>query len=59
MTMAEQQVITYSNKPLTAKERDDYYAAAQGTFDAFIKMAKWSSIAIAVVLVGLYVFLVA
>ena len=57
--MAEQNIATYSEKPLTDKQREKDFAENQNTYDAFMSMTKWSVIAITVLLILMYIFLVA
>ena len=57
--MAEQHIATYSEKPLTDKQREKDFAENQNTYDAFMSMTKWSVISIVVLLILMYIFLVA
>lgn len=57
--MAEQHIATYSDKPLTDKQKEKDFAENQNTFHAFMGMTKWSVISIAILLILMYVFLVA
>lgn len=57
--MAEQQVATFSSKPVSVKQREKEFEEHAKTYAAFMSMTKWSTIAVAILLIALYVFLVA
>jgi hypothetical protein len=56
--MAEVQTATYSDKPVTEKQKAQDFQEHAKTYHAFLGLAKWGTIAVAVLLIGLYVFLV-
>lgn len=56
--MAEQQVATFSNKPVTAKQKELDFTEHKRTYDGFMRLSKWSVIAVAALLVILYLTLV-
>lgn len=57
--MAKTQTVTYSNKPLSEKQKATDFSEHERTYRGFLFLAKWSVIAIVIVLLGLYIFLVA
>ena len=56
--MAEQQVATYSNKPISEKQKEKDFEEHTGTYAAFLSGTKWSVISTAVILVILYLIFV-
>jgi hypothetical protein len=56
--MAEQQVATFSNKPISAKQKEKDFEEHVNTYKGFMELAKWGVIANAVILIALYFFLV-
>lgn len=56
--MAEQQVATFSDKPVTAKQKEKEFEEHTKTYGAFLVGSKWSIIVVAVILIALYFFLV-
>lgn len=56
--MAEQQVATFSDKPISAKQKEKEFEEHTKTYGAFMAGTKWSVIIVAVILVALYIFLV-
>lgn len=56
--MAEHSAPTYSNKPLTVKQREKDFVENERTYVLFLKLAKWGTIAVSVLLIILYFWLV-
>ncbi|WP_404402332.1 aa3-type cytochrome c oxidase subunit IV [Pelagibacterium halotolerans] len=56
--MAEQQSVTISNKPVSAKQKEIDFAEHARTYGAFLRLAKWGVIAVSALLVILYLTLV-
>lgn len=56
--MAEQQVATYSDKPITETQKEKEFEEHTNTYAAFLSGTKWSVISTAVILVILYLIFV-
>ncbi len=52
--MAEQQVATFSSKPISAKQKEKEFEAHANTYKGFLSLTKWGIIANAVILIALY-----
>ena len=52
--MAEQQVITYSDKPISAKQKDKEFEEHTNTYKGFLSLTKWGVIVNVVILIALY-----
>ncbi|WP_196260560.1 aa3-type cytochrome c oxidase subunit IV [Pelagibacterium limicola] len=52
--MAEQHVATFSNKPISAKQKDKDFEEHSGTYKAFLQLVKWGIIANVIILAVLY-----
>lgn len=52
--MAEQQVATFSSKPISAKQKEKDFEEHAGTYGGFLQLIKWSIISTAVILIALY-----
>ncbi|GGA58441.1 aa3-type cytochrome c oxidase subunit IV [Pelagibacterium lentulum] len=52
--MAENQVATYSNKPISEKQKSEEFQEHNRTYKGFLEMAKWSCIVIGIILIALY-----
>lgn len=52
--MAEQQTATFSDKPVSAKQKEKDFEEHARTYKAALAGGKWTTIAIAVILIGLY-----
>lgn len=56
--MAEQQVATYSDKPITETQKEKEFEEHTNTYAAFLSGTKWSVISTAAILVILYLIFV-
>ena len=56
--MAEQQVASYSDKPISEKQKEKDFEEHTHTYAAFLSGAKWSVISTAAILVILYLIFV-
>lgn len=56
--MAENQVATYSNEPISEAQKVKEFEEHTKTYAAFIAGSKWTVIVTVAILVGLYLFLV-
>ncbi|MCD7060506.1 aa3-type cytochrome c oxidase subunit IV [Pelagibacterium xiamenense] len=56
--MAEQQSATFSNKPVSAKQKEVDFAEHERTYGAFMRLTKWGVIAVVALLAILYLTLV-
>ena len=56
--MAEQQTVTFSDKPLTAKQKEKEFEEHTRTYHGMLAMFKWGTISVVILLIALYVFLV-
>ncbi|WP_332712336.1 aa3-type cytochrome c oxidase subunit IV [Pelagibacterium mangrovi] len=56
--MAENQVATYSNEPISEAQKAKEFEEHTKTYAAFIAGSKWTVIVTVAILVGLYLFLV-
>lgn len=52
--MAEQQVVTYSDKPISAKQKEKEFEEHTGTYKLFLDLIKWTITITVVILIGLY-----
>jgi len=52
--MAENQVATYSDKPITDTQKAKEFEEHTGTYAAFLSGTKWTVIVTAAILIGLY-----
>lgn len=56
--MAEQQVASYSDKPISEKQKEKEFEEHANTYAAFLTGTKWSVISTAAILVILYLIFV-
>ncbi|WP_127142537.1 aa3-type cytochrome c oxidase subunit IV [Pelagibacterium montanilacus] len=56
--MAEQQTVTFSDKPVGAKQKEKDFEEHERTFALFMSMSKWGTILVAILLIVLYLLLV-
>lgn len=56
--MADHQTVTFSDEPLTENQKAEDFQEHTHTYRAFMTLTKWSIIAVTVVLIALYLFLV-
>ena len=52
--MAEQQMVTFSNKPVSAKQKDKEFEEHTNTYRGFLALSKWGIIVNVVILIALY-----
>lgn len=52
--MAEQQVATFSSKPISAKQKEKEFEEHTGTYNGFLQLVKWGIIVNVVILIALY-----
>lgn len=52
--MAEQQVATFSNKPISDKQKEKEFVEHSSTYQFFLSLLKWGIGVTVLVLIGLY-----
>lgn len=52
--MAEQQTVTFSNKPISAKQLETEFQEHTRTYSGFLRLSKWGILITVAILIGLY-----
>lgn len=52
--MAEQQLVSFSDKPISARQQEKEFEEHASTYAWFLQLVKWGVIVNVVILIGLY-----